>query len=269
MKHYSLLRVAAALLLVITLSLTIASPALAALDLNPANYYQFNFNPTTFDKSEVAAGEVFHATITGSADCTKDLPLPISEIKITSQVVAQPAAGGAALILNPQYIIDINPLPRTAGGTFNINQTVTLQFPAGATPGSYNVVGQVTLAKVTIKVIFSYDMDVTSSFSQDQTLGTIKCIIPTTATTPAKTAATSTTAPATAATTLPRPMTTYPASSTTTAMPTIRLDSPPTTNQTVQTTPVNTLLMIAVIVIGVVVVAVVIVIVLVKRRRGI
>jgi hypothetical protein len=121
MKHHIFLHIAAALLIIISLSLTTALPALA-LDLNPSDYFSFNLNTVTFDKSEVAAGEAFHITITGSANCIKDLPLSISQITITSQVVARPSAGGAAIVLNPSYVIDINPLPNKAGQSFGVDR---------------------------------------------------------------------------------------------------------------------------------------------------
>jgi hypothetical protein len=165
----SILRTAAALLMVLTLSLTAASPALA-LDLNPSDYFQFNFAPTAFSKSSVSAGEPFNAVIKGSADCTQDLPLPITEITITSKVIARPAAGGADMVLNPQYVINIKPLPNKAGESFGINQIVALQFPAGTAPGAYSVIGQVT--KATVKVIVS--LDVTGSFPKEQLMGTVK-----------------------------------------------------------------------------------------------
>jgi hypothetical protein len=189
MKIYSFLRVAMALAAVITLSLMIASPALA-LDLNPADYFQFTFNAVAFDKSEVAPGEVFHITVTGSAACTKDLPLPISEVSITSQVIARPAAGGTAPVLNPTYVIAIKPLPTKAGQTFDINQSVALQFPAGTAPGSYSVVGLLTAAKVK----FIVWLDVTGSFPAEQAMGTVKCVVPGATQTAAATTQPSTTA---------------------------------------------------------------------------
>jgi hypothetical protein len=244
----SILNTAAALLIVITLSLTIASPALA-LDLNPSDYFKFNFAPTAFSKISVSAGESFNAVIKGSADCTKDLPLPISEITITSRVIARPAAGGADLVLNPQYIINIKPLPNKAGESFEINQTVILQFPAGAAPGSYSVIGQVTEAKVTITVIFSYTLDVTGSFPKEQLMGTVKFGAPPAATTPAAIAPPSITIP--------------PASS-----------APTTTTLITETFPAintTTLLTIAVIVLGIIVIALIVIlsVVLSRRRRGI
>jgi hypothetical protein len=237
-RNLSLWRMAAALLIVITLSLTTASPALA-LDLNPNDYFQFNFNAVTFDKSEVKAGEAFHYTITGSADCSKDLPLPVSEVTVTSQVIAKPASGGAAIVINPSYVIDIKPLPTKAGQSFNINQTVTLQFPDGSVPGSYYVVAQVISAKV--KVLIA-TLDVTGSFPAESNMGTVKCIANT---------ASVTTAPAV----------TLPAAATT---------SPGTLSPANATDGTTSLLTIAVIgLIVIVVVLLIIIIFLLRRSRGI
>jgi hypothetical protein len=237
--------IASALLIVMTLSLTTASPALA-LDLNPNDYFQFNFNAVTFDKSEVTAGEAFHYTITGSADCAKDLPLPISEVTVTSQVIARPIAGGTDVVLNPSYVIDIKPLPNKAGQSFNINQTVALQFPAGSAPGNYYIMAQVTSAKV--KVLIA-TLDVTGSFPAEGNMGTVKCVM-------ARTALQSPTAAVTNA-----PAVTLPAATTT---------SPTTLAPTIFTSGTTSLLTIAVIgLIVVVAVLLIIIIVLLRQRRGI
>jgi len=55
-----------------------AAPA-SALDLNPANYFKLTYEPVTFDKTEIAAGETFHAVFKGKASCTKTLPFSPSQ----------------------------------------------------------------------------------------------------------------------------------------------------------------------------------------------
>jgi hypothetical protein len=247
MKHFyrnPFLRIAAALLTVLTLSLTAVSPALA-LDLNPNDYFQFTLNPVTFDKSQVAVGDVFHITITGRAACTKDLPVPVSEVSITSQVVARPAAGGAALTLNPQYIIDINPVPNKAGQAFDINQSVAVQFPAGAAPGNYDIVGLLTSAKVKVTLVW---IDVTGSFPKEQDMGTVKLIAPGTAPAPSQPAG-ATSPPSTIATG-PPPTSPYP--------------SPPSETPA---SGMTTLLLITVVVLIIIVVVLIIVVIVVMRRR--
>jgi hypothetical protein len=257
MKHNfyrnCILRVTAALVIVIAFSLTTAPPAYA-LDLNPADYFTLAYEPVAFDKTEVAPGAVFHAVIKGRATCSKDLPVNVTAVSITSQVVARPAAGGADLVLNPEYTVAIKP-PQKAGEFVDINQTVTLQFPANAAPGSYNVIGKLKSASVTIKILFvSSTQDVTGYLQQESSMGTVKCAVPVTTVPPSQTAYT----------TLPKTVTTYPAS-TISNMPSPSItigppdQSPPT---------VNTLLIVAVIVIGLVAVALVIVIIVLVRRHN-
>jgi hypothetical protein len=150
------------------------SPA-AALDLNPADYFQLTFEPTSFDKVEIAPGGVFNAIIKGRADCSKSLPISVSQAVITSRVVARHNASGASLTLNESYTVTIKPFPGKKGETFEINQTIPLQFPPQAEPGDYTVIGQLIEAKV--KVFFIWQ-SVTGSFPREQGMGTVKVILP-------------------------------------------------------------------------------------------
>jgi len=165
---------AASLALVLAFYLLRASPALA-LDINPKDYFNISYDPVTFDKSEVKAGEVFHATIKGHAECYKTLPLPVGEATITSQVIAENIASGTRLTLNSGYVISIKPFPDKSGETFEINQLIPLQFPEGTWPGAYRIIGKITEAKA--KVTFLWQ-DVTSYFPGEQNMGVVKCIIP-------------------------------------------------------------------------------------------
>ncbi len=161
------------LLMAVVFSLTIAPPV-KALDLNPANYFSVTYEPVVFDKAEVTAGEVFHIIIKGRATCTKGLPLPISEAYIASRVIARPYSGGPDLLLDPEYIIAIKPVPRKAGETYDINLSVSLAFPSGSKPDSYFVIGELIEAKVKVLVW----MGVTGSFPKESSMGTVKCILP-------------------------------------------------------------------------------------------
>jgi len=135
--------------LILAICLCPISPSLAsAQDFNPKDYFQLNYDPVTFDKTEIKGSEVFHATIAGRATCTKDLPMSASEASITSQVSKN-------------------------GDTAEINQAVPLQFPAQAESGDYNVIGKIVGAKVGIIPI-----PVTEFLPQDQLMGTVKYIAP-------------------------------------------------------------------------------------------
>jgi hypothetical protein len=248
MKHHSLLPIIAALVVMVALSLAIAPPAFA-LDLNPADYFQVAYEPVTFDKTTVAPGEVFHATLKGRATCTQDLPLNITELKITSQVVARPASGGSDITLNSQYIIDIKPIPSKAGQYYDINQSVALQFPAGAAPGTYNIIGKITKAEITISVLISYTQDITGSFPPESAMGTVKCTVPSPTTTTAVVLPTSP-SPTAPATTTPANGSTYLPNS----------KAPP-----VSSFPLTTIAIIALLV--VVAILLVLVVVLLRRPR--
>jgi len=151
--------------------LTSASPALAQ---ELGDYFQISYDPTVFDKTEIQADEVFQATITGQAVCSRDLPLPVSEAKITSRVIARHTVSGTTVILNPEYVIEIKPFPDRAGDTVEITKTIPLQFPAGAPSGDYDIFGELIEAKV--KVIFW--LPVTSILPDEQAMGTVQYNVP-------------------------------------------------------------------------------------------
>ncbi|MFH1646835.1 MAG: hypothetical protein ABID71_03960 [Chloroflexota bacterium] len=160
----------AAMLLAGVFFLATALPALA-LDFNPLDYFQFSYDPVVFSKTDIKPGEEFSITVSGSAVCFKDLPISPGEAKITSKVTARHAVSGAVVTLNPSYTITIKPLPKKAGETFKINQSVPLKFPTEAAPGEYTVIGTITDA--TLKVGF-IPVPVTSFLAGDQPMGTVK-----------------------------------------------------------------------------------------------
>jgi hypothetical protein len=196
-------RLIASLLLTAIACLAVASPA-AALDFNPADYFNLTYQPITFDKSQVAAGETFHAIVRGRAICNKDIPLPVSRATIVSQVTARSAAGGASYTLNTGFTIEINPFPDKAGDTFDIDESIELRFPPDASPGEYQVVWQIVQARAKISFIST---DVSDYIPPPQPMGKIT-VTSTTVTSTAITTATGTTstpAPATTATSRPLP----------------------------------------------------------------
>jgi hypothetical protein len=153
----------------------ISAPIASAQDFNPKDYFQFIYEPVTFDKNEIHGSDVFHATIAGRATCTKDLPVKASEASLTSQVIAEHAASGTRLTLNSSYTITIKPFPSKEGETADVNQSVPLQFPTQAESGDYNVIGKIVEAKVNVSII---PIPVTSYLPQEQQMGTVKYIAP-------------------------------------------------------------------------------------------
>ncbi|MBN1176093.1 MAG: hypothetical protein JXA51_00285 [Dehalococcoidales bacterium] len=160
-----------------------AIPA-GALDLDPEDYLELEYDPITFDKSEITGGEVFQVTISGRVTCHQDLPaiLPVREAEIDSQVVARHEETGAQVTLNTGYTVKIKPFPDDAGDSIDISQTVPSQFPSQAVSGNYTVIGRIIKARV--KFILG-SMDVTEFLPGEQPMGTITYTAPSNNPTPA------------------------------------------------------------------------------------
>lgn len=167
-----------AIALILAICLCPISPSLAsAQDFNPKDYFQLNYDPVTFSKNEIKGSEVFHATIAGRATCTQDLPvpLPVSEVIITSKVVAEHIESGATVTLNPGYTVTIKPFPSKKGDNIEISQSVPLQFPAEAESGDYNIIGKINEAH--IKLVLG-SLEITSYLPPEQSMGTVKYTAP-------------------------------------------------------------------------------------------
>ncbi len=182
-------RLGVALLLAVVMWGAYATPA-GALDLDPEDYLELDYNPVTFDKTGIQGNETFHAVVSGRVICHQDLPaiLPVREAEIDTQVIARHAVSGAEVTLNTGYNIKIKPFPDDAGDYVDISQTVPLQFPSGASSGEYTVIGRITRAKVKFLI---GSMDVTEFLPGEHTMGTVTCNIPTETPAPAPPAPTS------------------------------------------------------------------------------
>ena|GEM_PF-3636795 len=136
------------LVLLASLNFFLSPPASA--QTSPSEYFQLSYNIGGLTPPpQVGANQSFTVTVTGQVNCIKDLPGWIggfvTAVAVTGKITAQPA-GGAAIVLNPGYTVTITDIPRTAGQSSNINQSLTLQFPAGSAPGSYNISGELLSA---------------------------------------------------------------------------------------------------------------------------
>jgi len=129
----------------------------------------------SFSQNEIHGSEVFYATIHGSATCTKDLPVSVSEASITSRVVAEHTMNGTVVTLNSSYTVTIKPFPSKEGDTTEINQVVPLQFPARAESGDYSVIGELVEAKVKVAFVWG---EVTEYLPYSQLMGSLEYISP-------------------------------------------------------------------------------------------
>ena len=162
-------RLLIALILALCL-LSIGSSPVAALDtVSVGGYFEITYAPVEFSKTEINGSEVFYATVGAEAACTNDLPLTVSEARITGCVTATHQVSGTKVTLNPSYDVTISPFPNEEGETCSESVDVALQFPGGSQAGTYTVNGELIEAKV--KVIIEWD--VTSFLPESQAMGSV------------------------------------------------------------------------------------------------
>jgi len=169
--------VAIALVLAISLVPISTSPVAA---ISVGDYFQISYDAVEFSQTEIHGNEVFYATIKGEAICIEDLPVPVSEARVTSRVVAEHQASGDEETLNPSYTITIKPSPNKKGDTTEINKVIPLQFPEESESGDYDVVAELIEAKVQALLW----IDVTNYLPPSQAMGLVTYIASTINNTP-------------------------------------------------------------------------------------
>ena len=141
-----------ALLMIIVLSLVtclfkISAPLVAALDFNPLNYFDINYN-TDLSKTHVQAGEVFNLSIEGTATCIKDLPVGIDRAELTLRISAYDKDSNTRIILTDDFLISIEPFPDWKNDSYQFVQSLDLVFPNDSSDGNYDIVGQLISARI-------------------------------------------------------------------------------------------------------------------------
>jgi hypothetical protein len=169
-RLWVLWHVVIAVFLAIPLFITGSPPAAAQ---GAEDYFQISYEPVSYSKTEIHGDEVFYATFQGSATCTNNLPLPVSEARITARVIAEHTESGNRVTLNSSYTTTIEPFPDRAGETLEISRVIPLQFPAQSESGDYRIIGEIEEAKV--KAIFWW-IDIPGDISQDQPMGSLRYI---------------------------------------------------------------------------------------------
>jgi len=155
------------LLCLVTIS---ASPVFA---LNLGDYFTIDYD-IELSKTVIRGNETFYATVEGTATCNQDLPLTVSEGYVTSRIVAKHQESGDEVILNPSYTITINRFPNNAGDSTQASEVVSLTFPSGSQPGSYDVTAKITRARINTTLLGW--LTVTSYLPSTQEIGSINYI---------------------------------------------------------------------------------------------
>jgi len=138
-----------------------------ALSLN--DYFSYSFD-VEFSETDIRGYEVFYATVEGTATCKEDLPLAVSEARITGRIIAENQDSGAKVTLNSSYSVTIEDFPFEAGETSQASTVVSLRFPCRSESGIYDVVGELIEAEVKVLGVW---VDVTSYLPSSQAIGSI------------------------------------------------------------------------------------------------
>ena len=160
----------AAALVLASGGLTTSGHPVAAESLG--DFFAYSYQ-AQLSKAEVSAGESFSAFVQGEATTKVDLPVSPSKAEVTTRVVARHQSSGSEVILNSGYTVTIQPFPARKGDRVEIQRTVPLQFPVGSEPGSYQVVGELERATVTVAGVA---ISVTQYLPQSQVLGAVTCV---------------------------------------------------------------------------------------------
>jgi hypothetical protein len=166
-KFIRILSTGTALALAMCLTFPVSA---SALDLS--GYFSLSIN-STLGQASVYPGGSLSPTITGMATCETDLPFAVSGATITGQIVAV-GRNNETFLLNPAYTVTLRSFPIKKGQSVQDTQTIYLSFPGNMPPGQYDVVGQVTDARIQIVIWF----DVTQYVTATMGLGTVTVFPP-------------------------------------------------------------------------------------------
>ncbi|MCD6567291.1 MAG: hypothetical protein J7K94_00925 [Dehalococcoidia bacterium] len=159
------------ILAVVVCSAPLAPSPVAALDLNPYDYYQVDYL-VSFSDNEVQEGEVFYLDITGQVTCIRDMPFGADRAEVTEKFVAQHRETGDTKVLNEGYTVVVDDVPDWAGETCQFDEHIGLSFPPGSQPGDYDVIGQTVHADID-----GWDVtDLIPESYKSRTIGMVTCV---------------------------------------------------------------------------------------------
>ncbi len=135
------------LLSLVTYLFKISAPSVAALDLNPRNYFDITYN-TDLSKTRVQTGEIFSLSIEGTATCIKDLPVGIDRAELTLSISTYNNDSNVKLVLTDDFVISIEPFPDWKNDSYQFVQNIDLVFPRDSSDGNYDILGQLISVRI-------------------------------------------------------------------------------------------------------------------------
>ena len=154
---------------IVSICICLITPS-PALSMDLGGYFQVNYNPAVFSKTDIVGSEAFTVTIHGNATCIKDLPMTVKKGRATGNVTAVHSVSGHQIILQATYTVDIDPFPSHQGDHAEMTVTAPLQFPAHGEAGQYSVIAETVKAEIYFLGGWS---DVTDMIPASETLGTV------------------------------------------------------------------------------------------------
>jgi len=131
----------------VTCFFKISAPSVAALDLNPRNYFDITYN-TDLSKTRVQTGEIFSLSIEGTATCIKDLPVGIDRAELTLSISTYNNDSNVKLVLTDDFVISIEPFPDWKNDSYQFVQNIDLVLPSDSIDGDYDILGQLISARI-------------------------------------------------------------------------------------------------------------------------
>jgi hypothetical protein len=139
-----------------------------ALSIDDYFTYTYSF---VFNKTEISGSETFFVTVSGQANCIKDLPVSVSAANITSRIVARHIQTGTEVVLNANYLIRYDSgFPTQKGQSASASVQAPLSFPDSSPAGVYEITGQILEAKISVLVI---TIDIAGYLPSTQKMGSV------------------------------------------------------------------------------------------------
>ncbi len=145
--------------------------AAGAASFNPSDYFSYTYS-ITLSKQYVQSGEIFYASISGTASCIQDALVQPTEAFISGRVIAEHLETGIKVALNSGYSATIAPVSGNQRRSVNSVQELPLYIPWDSPAGQYILTGELTEARFKSGLWF----DATGSFPANAGYG--HCLLP-------------------------------------------------------------------------------------------